>query len=358
MKPNDPPVGEAYVYVEQEEASKFKIRSDQLEQIGAQLRGRRQFSIFNSIILPIIIAVATVFISSLFQYVSWLNSVKLQNATDVTANAERAYEKAAAAIGIRQYATIVFLPSLKELVKDAKATIEASTKANIEANAKTRGKNRTEAKTSALNAFASVPLEIPLLKSDLDNKQQRFTSYYQQLKFWNENYDRLLTDIDYDLDRPVFGQAKRQVEKASFGWLRHIDCSKSLTQELQRLAVNPGSLKLRFAGINKCFMDTHEVLDEQLSAARSALSHLGDDDTKLNIRDFGEQTESQIKRNLRSLHDKANAFRCYALRRIEYYRAQKELNILSISYARRWLNGAFQEEATTHFEDAAKNCDE
>jgi hypothetical protein len=187
MKPNEPPVGDAYVYVEQEEASKFKIRSDQLEQIGAQLRGRRQFSIFNSIILPIIIAVATVFISSLFQYVSWLNSVKLQNATDVTANAERAYEKAAAAIGIRQYATIVFLPSLKELVKDAKATVEASAKANIEANAKTRGKNRTEAKTSALNAFASVPLEIPLLKSDLDNKQQRFTSYYQQLKGASKN---------------------------------------------------------------------------------------------------------------------------------------------------------------------------
>ena len=110
MKLKNSSVGEAYVYVEQEEASKFKIRSDQLEQIGTQLRGRRPFSFFNSIILPIIIGVVTVSVSSLFQYVSWLNSVKVQNATDVIANAERAYEKAADAIGVRQYSTIVFRP--------------------------------------------------------------------------------------------------------------------------------------------------------------------------------------------------------------------------------------------------------
>ena len=74
------------VYVEQDGANKFKIQSDQLEQIGAQLRGPREFSIFQSITLPIIVTLATLIFTSLFQYVSWYNSVNLQNATDVAAN--------------------------------------------------------------------------------------------------------------------------------------------------------------------------------------------------------------------------------------------------------------------------------
>ena len=43
--PNDPPFREVSLYIEQEGANKFKIQSDQLEQIGAQLRGPREFSI-------------------------------------------------------------------------------------------------------------------------------------------------------------------------------------------------------------------------------------------------------------------------------------------------------------------------
>ena len=93
--PNDPPFREVSLYVEQEGTNKFKIQSNQLEQIGAQLRGPREFSIFQSIILPLIVTVATLIFTSLFQYVSWYNSVNLQNATDVAANAERAYEKSA-----------------------------------------------------------------------------------------------------------------------------------------------------------------------------------------------------------------------------------------------------------------------
>jgi hypothetical protein len=340
MKLDDSPVGEAYVYVEQEEASKFKIRSDQLEQIGAQLRGRRQFSIFNSIILPIIVAVATICFSSLFQYVSWLNSVRVQNAADVTANAERAYERAAAAIGVRQYATIVFRPSLKEFIQGARTDLEAAAKPDVG------------------GASASVPAEIALLKSDLEIKQERFASYYQQLKVWNENYDRLLTDIDYSLDRPVFEQAGQQVEKTSYRRLSQIDCSKSLTQELQRMNFNPNGLKLRFAGINKCFVDTHGILGQQVTAARAAISLSAQRaDGGKSVPDFSDAVDSQIKTNLESLHGKANVFRCYALRRIEYYRTQKELGILSVSSAFRWVSNSFHAEAKAHFEDVTQNCD-
>ena len=122
--PNDPPVHDVSVRIEQEGTNKFRIQSDQLEQIGAQLRGRREFSIFQSIILPLIVSVATIVLSSAFQYVSWFNSVGLKDATDVADKAARTYETSAAAIGTRHYATVVFLPSLRDLVQ-AKAECRA-----------------------------------------------------------------------------------------------------------------------------------------------------------------------------------------------------------------------------------------
>ena len=117
--------------IEQEGTNKFTIQSDQLEQIGAQLRGRREFSIFQSIILPLIVSVATIVLSSAFQYVSWFNSVGLKDATDVADKAARTYETSAAAIGTRHYATVVFLPSLKDLVL-AKADAEQSARARAD----------------------------------------------------------------------------------------------------------------------------------------------------------------------------------------------------------------------------------
>ena len=126
--PNDPPVHDVSVRIEQEGTNKFRIQSDQLEQIGAQLRGRREFSIFQSIILPLIVSVATIVLSSAFQYVSWFNSVGVKDATDVADKAARTYETSAAAIGTRHYATVVFLPSLRDLVQ-AKAEFEQSARA-------------------------------------------------------------------------------------------------------------------------------------------------------------------------------------------------------------------------------------
>jgi hypothetical protein len=81
--PNDATFHEASVIIEQAGTNKYKIQSDQLEQIGTQLRGRREFSIFHSIILPLIVSVATVIFSSIFQYVSWFNQVSVKYTTDV-----------------------------------------------------------------------------------------------------------------------------------------------------------------------------------------------------------------------------------------------------------------------------------
>jgi hypothetical protein len=90
--PNDSPAHDVSVRIEQEGANSFRIQSDQLEQIGAQLRGRREFSIFQSIILPLIVSVATIVLSSAFQYVSWFNSVGVKDTTDVADKAARTYK--------------------------------------------------------------------------------------------------------------------------------------------------------------------------------------------------------------------------------------------------------------------------
>ncbi|HWX31967.1 MAG TPA: hypothetical protein VNZ53_31605 [Steroidobacteraceae bacterium] len=334
MKRNDPPLREVYVCIEKEGRSKFKIQSDQLEQIGTQLRGPKKFPVFHSIILPAIVSFFTFILTSFFQYVSWSNSVNLQNATEMAANAERTYEKAAAAIGRRHYAMLVFLPSLRDLAR-AKPSIEANVVPDPE--------------STPQHAIAmGPPLDIPLLKSDLDNKQRRFSSYYEQLKLWNENYDYLLHDIDYTLDRPVFRQADKTSErKVLSDRFNRINCFNSLTKEFQKLDLDPNSLKFRFAGINKCFRDTHKLLDQQLDKAISVGGHF-----------LIDTTDPEISNNLNELLDKENVFRCYARQRIEYYNRQKELSILSIRSIWRGLTDAQKGDAEEHLKENASSCAE
>jgi hypothetical protein len=357
--PNDPPFHEAYVYIEQEGTNKFKIQSDQLEQIGAQLRGHREFSIFHSIILPLIVSVATIIFSSAFQYVSWFNSVGVQHAADIADRAARTYENSATAIGTRHYAMLVFLPSLRDLVH-AKAKVALSAMAQskaiktrdvvrVQANAKNRS---TDADRSLLSARAqstedTKDNEISLHKSVLDIQQKRFASYYEQLKLWNENYDHLLSDIEYALDKPVFKQAGKKTEgfRVYRAKISQINCLNPVTEELLKLHINPHSLKLRFAGIHNCFMEIHHVLDKQLTEAISTP-----------VPAFSKPTESQINDQLVALLAMANEFRCYAHQRIHYYHSQKELAIFSVLYVWRRLTDAPKTEALKHFEDTASRC--
>jgi hypothetical protein len=376
--PNDPPVRDVAVRIEQEGTNKFRIQSDQLEQIGAQLRGRREFSIFQSIILPLIVSVATIVLSSAFQYVSWFNSVGVKDATDVADKAARTYETSAAAIGTRHYATVVFLPSLKHLVQ-AKADAELSARAraasldaraqaiaapaaggqgkrikdNDLAGALANAKRSPEADRVLLSAVTpsaedKKDNDISLHKSALDTKQKRFASYYEQLKLWNENYDHLLSEIEYALDRPVFGQADKKNEDFRIyrAKIRQIDClNYSFSEELEKLHLNAHSLKLRFAVIHNCFMIINNALNKQMNEAISKT-----------LPSFDEPTESQIADKLNALLAMSNEFRCYAHQRIDYYNAQKERAIFSATYVWRWLNDATKTAALKHFDDTASKC--
>jgi len=387
---NHPPFHEVSVYIEQDGTSKYRIQSDKLQEIGTQLRGRREFSIFHSIVLPLFVSVATIVFSSVFQYISWSNSVGVKYATDVAEKAERTYENSAAAIGTRHYAMLVFLPSLRDLIH-AKANIAAlramaqSNEVNdrnplrAQANAQRRNPNAerslavamarrngakrrgvVQARADATKRTPDIehPLirvmahtsgddEISLHKSVLDINQKRFASYYEQLKLWNENYDHQLSDIEYALDRPVFGQIDKN--NSDFRIYRskiaQIDCLNSLTEELQKQNLNPHSLKVRFAVIHNCFMVINNALGKQLNEAISNPVPALDKDT-----------EATINEKLVGLLAMASEFRCYAHQRIDYYNRQKELAIFSPTYVRRWLTDATNAEALKHFEDAASRC--
>ena len=353
-KPIDPII-EASVYVEQAGRNKYKIQSDQLERIGEQLRGRR-FSVLHTIIMPLMVTAFTLFLTSFLQYVSWANSVSLQKATDLVDNARRAYERAADAIGKRQYATATFFPSLKDLARETKPSVEPETNAR---DVKNNVKNRKSAEGSPLRASAAVELEIPLYKSDLDKSQRRYASYYTQVQHWNENYDRMLYDIEYALDRPVFSQIQKEVQKTNRTKFKTIDCSNSLTEELKRLQFNSDSLKLRFAAIDQCFKNTDDALDKLIDDAKQT--------TKLV---YDEQFSQQYKYNLKRLRMVENVFRCYMLGRINYYTDQKELSILKIPDVwESWRELSpipvpevqntekMKTRAEKHFKDISEKCD-
>jgi hypothetical protein len=173
------------------------------------------------------------------------------------------YKEAAAAMSTRAYAMQVFLPALRDLGK-AKATPEISSKeASVEKRKPDAEKkpqpSTVDASTSAASTEGTKDIEF-LHRLELNIKHQRFASYYEQLKLWNENYDRLLYEIEITLDRPALSQVNESAGDISLALFHQIDCSKSLTEELERLQLNPNSLKLRFAAINQCFMDAHALI--------------------------------------------------------------------------------------------------
>jgi hypothetical protein len=88
----------------------------QLEKIGNLLRGKQKFSFFYSIGLPVLVTLATVAFTTAIQYTSWLNSIRLQAATEQASRAASVYDKIATNIGDRYYSIFVFIPSLVDIV--------------------------------------------------------------------------------------------------------------------------------------------------------------------------------------------------------------------------------------------------
>lgn len=352
MKTEQEPL-DVLVSVEKEGADRFKIRSDQLEQIGEKLRG---FSVFNSVILPLMVSAATVFFTGLFQYISWTNEVRLREATEIANRAMNVSEKVSAAINQRKYVTYTFIGSLRDLVL---AKIEKLERSNAEtANEQLRQPDITTGTrpsgdidpTHSRPKLTSPTPAIHLSTLDLDLGNKRFTSYYEQLESWNEGIGQLVTDLDYALDRPIFIHAQAGPTGTHEGigdyWelMENINCLSSLPEELEKKGLDAKRLKMRLIGIHYCFMQLNKRLRGKKAAEGAELS-------------WDKAFHDEMHKRLDYIDYMGNELRCYALHRVDYYNGFKERSIISPWSVWNKLMNEQKTDAYRHFEDAAKNCD-
>ena len=266
----------------------------QLEQIGNLLRGKQKFSFFYSIGLPLLVTLATVAITTAIQYISWLNSIRLQAATEQASRAASVYDKVATNIGARYYSVFVFIPSLVDVV------------------------NRTGTEASGITKFNST-IDI-----------QMMSSYYEQLKRWEESYDQMLASVDFTLDRPILLPIKEIGERnlISDATLKKINCSESMIGQMEQLGLSKHSLKAQFAILNHCFGAVTEKLDFYNSKT------IFDEKFKIDPKMKEDMETSQG--NLNAMN---NIFRCNALRRMEFFNTEKEFAIVSpLTLVRHFAN--------------------
>ena len=336
------------VFVEKDGADRFKIRSEQLEQIGEKLRG---FSIFNSVILPLMVSAATVFFTGLFQYISWTNEVRLREATEIANRAMKSSAEVAAAIGERYYATYIFMSALRELAAE-KPNPETSAPTAYRRSETTGSSGSYSSEPENPDLFAEQNVRLPTAISSLNYNlnKQRYNAYYKQLKKWNESIDTLLTQVDYTFDRPIFIQSignQKEAHQNLAGFypkMNKIDCSEPLTKELKKLKLDTDSLGIRLVGINYCLMRLNASLREH---------------TRANIKSINwtDDYHRQLEDRLSDIATMATQLRCYALHRVDYYNSMKEQSIISPFSVWKWLTNGWKKDAQRHFRDTAMLCD-
>jgi hypothetical protein len=277
------------ISVERSDEGRYTVRTKDLAFIASQLRGKKRFSVYASIILPGLAVLGTTLvttaIASLFQYVSWRNSAKLQEAADRASRATKAYEAASTAIGRRYYSTFLYLAAVRDL-------------ANLK-SANTR-----------------------LYELNVELNKNRFEAYFEQLRDWNEKYDQMLTEIDFSMDRPA--QIVEHVSRAQLG---KIDCGQTLVEQLRRHGMNGASLKVQFAAINRCLSNATFEFTAQRDKAIVDQNFVVDETIK------GAANDA-----LNDVNGMANEFRCHSLFRIQYFNQLKDEAIFKPGV---WLKAQF-----------------
>ncbi len=323
---------DVYISFESEGENKYRIRTEHLAQIGEQLRGRRQFPLL-SVALSVLAAVVTTLVTSAFQYVSWTNSVRLQDATDSWNKASVTYDSAAAAISKRHYATLLFIPTVRTLVQLNDPNFRLASAAT---DGKAISSSAVEPPSNSLAPVSLTTLRQQLLK-------HRFDGYYVQLKEWNDAYDRTSSEIEHHLDRPIMRHAGQRVHTRRSYWHKFendLDCNETMTDELSRLELNKHSLKIQFTAIQFCFIRLSRNVSNAANSPR-----------------FDEAANKQLDQDLRRIYAWGNQFRCYAQRRVDYYRRQQKWAILSHETLWRRLFRTQQYDAERHFDVTVTRCD-
>jgi len=275
-------------------AEGYRLFTDpaRLEQIGVLLRGKPEFSLFYSIGLPILVTVATIAISSGIQYLSWLNSIRLQDATARAAHAVAMYDKAAATIGAISYSTFLAIVATQDLV------------------------NRKNPPTSDIGRF-NASLDV-----------QRLTAYYDQLTRWSEGYDQLLSGIDFALDRPLLRVSGEIPDRnlISSTSLHKVDCTQSMPKQMPSLGLRPHGLKDQLAVINYCLFELTDTLDGEMTKAVANDALTLDPKAKIDAENAWG-----------NLNTMANVFRCNAQRRLEFLQSEKQYAVVTPMTLVRYL---------------------
>jgi hypothetical protein len=303
------------------EGEKFKIQSNKLQEIGQQLRGKSRFSVFNSIILPLMVTLATTLLTSFLQYVSWWNAVSVKAATEVAENATKAYVSAADAAARRIQVTDAFIPVIIKLAQPPQFEPQM---------------RRTDGRASPGTTLQTAILEqSPSALHDLEHElsKTRFKAYHEQLRSWDDNYEKLLADIGRHLDQPIFDHASRKPVRVR----RHVEsiknvvCTRTLTEAINQLPEfgeqRADSLRLQFAVLRQCFGRLQARIEDHKKASIQERRVA-----------FDQKTVEQIDRELEQLQEWNNQFSCYARSRIRYYESKKITAIVNpMSFISHWL---------------------
>jgi hypothetical protein len=305
---------EIALYVDIEHDKKFRIAgtSHELEQIGDLLRGKQKFSVVNSLVIPALASIITTLVILTFQYVSWLNSVRIQNARNTAVNAEAVYKDVVQKLGQRGYESQFVALFMREL---------------------TYGGNWQE---------------NGLIASIYTFDELRVASYYKAIADWNYGYDRMITDIAYKIDRPIFeeAQAEKDITKPiSDTQLGKVDCTQSLPEQVTKIGYDHRSLKAQFSVIAFCY----RAINSKISDLRD--KSLADKDFKID-----DQSVKEIEKRLSDESTMANVFRCEAQHRLDFYNREVEFAILSPATVYSRLGNGPKKRAAAHFETTDLDC--
>jgi hypothetical protein len=274
---------EVTVRIDQQQPNQYVIQTSQLERIGALVRGKT--TVVKSIAVSFIVSFVT---ACVIPYFTWIASMNLQRASDRAEKGVSIYEQAAMAIDSRWNVTNDFFATITHMVNDPPNGIGANS---------------------------------GLYKAALDLQSSRWISYNDALKTWNKDYDGILAEIDYGLDRPVLAQidpndAENKItsEKTS-----KITCAKSLSlaDQLQNAGYVRYSLKAQFAAIGFCL----GKIDEKLGRPPSVVSTTLD-----------RPEQDAIKELLNTTSTMSNSFlHCYADWRLQYFYREKQNATLTVT---------------------------
>lgn len=259
------------------------------------------FSTFSTLIVLGATTVVTTSVGSVFQYVSWFNSTRLDAASHRAKRASEVYEKVAQAIGKRYYSTYLYLAAVRDVV-------------NIS--------NR----------------EGELAKFYIQLSHQRLGQFHRELQSWNENYDKLLTAVDFDLDAP-FGIA----ERVEYAKVAKINCVDRMVDQFAPHQLNYNSLKIQLAAINHCFVESTAEFNAERDHALV--------DSAYRIEETKKQRANTAINNVSAM---ANEFRCHAQFRIKFLEAERQ----TIVFPLRWFarGGLDKHTAPAFFEAAREKC--